>query len=380
MGIIKTFFGQPSYTVQNDRVAAAITVQGGHLTAGFQTASGEVNPFFIPPWWNEAKVEVDEVINVLRGDFFCFPFGGGEDPFHKISYPVHGNTACDPWDFVELREEKEKTEIVLSQDLQIKGGRVKKIIGLGAHEPVIYINHVVEGFQGKIPLGNHPTLKLPDREGAGIIDISAPVAGFTTPEPFEDPKNGGYSLLKPDTEITDRSKVLCINGECADLTRYPTPGGFEDLAMFISDSRLDFAYTAVTVPEKGYLYFQLKDPRVLAQTIFWMSNGGRHYAPWNGRVRSVLGIEEVTSFFAYGVKRSIEQNLFLDRGYPTTVAMDGKSPVPIKLIMGLVAIDTSFKGVQDIIRKDAHTVTITGKGGERIDVPCRVDFLSHSAY
>lgn len=378
MGIIKTLYGQPSYTVANDMVSVAITVQGGHLTAQFKTKKGEVNPFFIAPWWNEARFDVDEVLNVLRGDFFCFPFGGGEDPDRKKTYPAHGNTACDDWDFVRLSEVKGRKEIVLTMSPGEKEGKIDKVIRLMDGESVLYIDHVIEGYKGKMPLGYHPTLKLPDRERAGIIDLSEPIAGFTVPEPFENPENGGYYLLKPNTEISDRRKVPCITGELLDITRYPTPRGFEDIAMFVGEEKLDFAFTSVSVPRSGYLYFQLKDPKVLSQTLFWMSNGGRHYPPWNGRVFSVLGVEEVTSFFHYGIRRSVEKNFFLDRGYKTTVSFDGKKPVHIKLIMGMTAIEKSFKGVAEVRRKNDSTVTIVGKGGEKIDVPCRVKFLAET--
>jgi hypothetical protein len=375
MGIIRSFFGQPSYTLENDGIKVAVTVQGGHLTAEFGTGKGFVNPFFVAPWWSEARVdEAPDVLSVLRGDFFCFPFGGGEDPDRKITYPAHGHTACDPWDFVSIEEGGGEKKLHLAMDLA-GGEKIQKRILLRMDEPVVYIDHVIEGFRGKMPLGYHPTLKLPDQEGSGIIDMSSPITGFTPPAPFESPGAGGYNHLKPGTEITDRSKVPTMDGAAVDITRYPTPRGFEDLVMFISDPQLDFAYTAASVPENGYLYFQLKNPKVLAQTVFWMSNGGRHYAPWNGRVTSVLGMEEVTSFFHYGIQKSVENNSFREQGWNTAVDFDGKSSVHIKLIMGLVPVKKGFRGVEDIVRENEKTLKISGRGGKKIHVPCRVDFL-----
>jgi hypothetical protein len=43
--------------------------------------------------------------------------------------------------------------------------------------------------------------------------------------------------------------------------------------------------------------------------------------------------------------------------------------------MGLVPIKKGFKGVRDIVRKDESSLTINGRGGKKIHVPCRVDFL-----
>lgn len=105
-----------------------------------------------------------------------------------------------------------------------------------------------------------------------------------------------------------------------------------------------------------------------------MSNGGRHYAPWNGRVRSVLGMEEITSFFHYGIEKSAGDNFISERGYPTSVQLDGGKSSS-RIIMGLIPIGKKFRGVADIRKKDGQTVTIMGAEGELIDVPCRVDFL-----
>jgi hypothetical protein len=85
-------------------------------------------------------------------------------------------------------------------------------------------------------------------------------------------------------------------------------------------------------------------------------------------------MEEITSFFHYGIGKSIEDNVISKRGYPSSVQFDG-SPSSFRLIMGLVPIGKKFKGVQDIRKKGAGTIEIIGTGGERIEVPCSIDFL-----
>jgi hypothetical protein len=92
-------------------------------------------------------------------------------------------------------------------------------------------------------------------------------------------------------------------------------------------------------------------------------------------VYSVLGAEEITSFFHYGIEASVGKNKFQERGHQTCCTIDGKHPFEVRLIMGLVPINTNFTGVSDVVKKDDSTVTILGRGGEKIDVPCRVDFL-----
>ncbi|MCP4399998.1 MAG: hypothetical protein GY801_22160 [bacterium] len=367
--------GQPSYTIQNQQVKVFISVQGGHLTASFTCREKEVCPFFIAPWWREARMDMDDITYTLRGDFFCFPFGANVEPYYGVSHPPHGKTANACWDLLGSQESEQENTLTLAMTLDPLPGSIEKRISISAGEPVIYQNHTIRDFQGKIPLGYHPTLQLPDRIGAAIIDISEPLTGFTTPVPVEEPQNSGYSQLQLNVEITDRSKVPCLDGNSVDLTRYPRPKGFEDIVMFINDPSKDFTFTAASVVEEGYLYFQLKNPRVLAQTMFWMSNGGRHYAPWNGRVTGVHGLEEVTAFYHYGIKPSIETNFFQEKGYKSYLEFERETPTAVKLIMGLIPIEKGFKGVQDIVRKNASTITIIGRGGEEIDVPCSVDFL-----
>ena len=44
----------------------------------------------------------------------------------------------------------------------------------------------------------------------------------------------------------------------------------------------------------------LKNPAQLPVTMLWFSNGGRSYAPWNGRHRDVLGVEDGCTWSLYG--------------------------------------------------------------------------------
>jgi len=377
MGIIQTIRGIPSYTLRNGDISVYITIQGGHLTADFTLGKRKVTPFYFCPWSEEKKgPKIPWVVHILRGDFFCLPFGGNESPYDGKRYPAHGKTANDDWDFEVLETKESEKNLQVVMDLDYNEGKVKKIIALREGEPVIYDSHIITGYKGKTSLGHHHTLQFPEKEYSGYLDITEPITGFTAPTAFENPEAGGYFLLKPGIEIRDRSKIECLDGRTFNLTRYPTPKGFEDVSLFISDPKKDFCYSAISIPEKGYCYFQLKDPSVLAETLLWMSNGGRHYQPWSGRVSAVLGVEEITGYFHYGRKESVEKNLLRERGFKTYVEMDGVSPFEVRMIYGVIQVGDDFKGVEDIVQKDDSNITILGRGGERIDVPCRISFLS----
>jgi hypothetical protein len=368
--------GQPCYLLSSDMVQAWLTVQGGHLTAEFQGKGGPLVPFATMPWWKEPYVEdTDWIMRVLRGDFFCLPFGSNVDPVDGTKYLLHGRTSNECWEPVRVEEKKGERALVVRMDLEQPGSEVEKTLRVVDGEPVIYQQHVVRGLALKSPVAHHPTLQCPPETGSAIVDISPPLAGYTLPMPVGLPENKGYSLLMPNVEVTDRAKVPTVYGGFADTTRYPLRRGHEDGIMFVSDPALPFTFTAVTMPEKGLLYFQLKDPRVFSETIFWMYNEGRYTAPFSGRAGGILGAEEITGYFWIGIKESVEPNALSRKGYRTFVEFRKDAPQSFRLIMGAVPVAKSFAGVTDIVRKDAGTVTIIGRGGERIDVPCRVDAL-----
>ena len=374
MSLIINHYNRPSYTIANEKLKVYITVEGGHLTADFFLGGKVINPFFIAPWWREAPyLNEDRILNILRGDFFCMPFGGNEDEYNGINYPVHGETCNNSWELENWDKQEDTQKICLAMDLSLQHGRVKKQIEIRENEPIIYSTHSFEGLSFKTPVGHHPTLIFPEEVGSGIIDFSPIKKAFTTPVPTENPENRGYSRLNPGIEITDLKKIPAIDGSTMDITKYPTPFGYEDIVLLINDDSRRFSYSAVTIPSKGYLYFQLKNPRVLSKTLLWMSNGGRHYPPWNGRVRAVMGIEEITAYYHYGIRQSIEKNHLQELGVNTY--LDINEDTKIKLIIGLIPIKEDFKGVKDIQEKDENTITIMGKNGEVIDVPCDITFL-----
>ena len=125
MAILKTHYGRPSYTVKNEKVEVYITVEGGHLTADFNIGTRTINPYFIAPWWEEAPYyKEDKIIQVLRGDFFCMPFGGNDDEYNGKKYPVHGETANNNWELVNVNKSSGKVGLDLKTELSLDNGEV----------------------------------------------------------------------------------------------------------------------------------------------------------------------------------------------------------------------------------------------------------------
>lgn len=285
--------GQRSWNIENDSVSAAITQLGGHLApVVFDRSRKAIQPFSVAPWAEEKVTGQPNILKVLRGDFFCMPFGGNDEPWQEEQHPVHGETANRKWSFHDYREDENETILHLRMRTKVRKGRVDKILRLHQGHNAVYQRHVLTDYSGKINIGHHATLKFPDIEGSGLISTSKLVHCQNYINPTEDPAMGGYSTLKPGARFKRLNKVPLLDGSTTDLSRYPSRKGFEDIAILINDPNAKLAWTAVSFPDEGYVWFALKDPKVLASTLLWMSNGGRHYAPWNGRHHSVMGLEE----------------------------------------------------------------------------------------
>ncbi|MFI5356197.1 MAG: hypothetical protein ACHQ4G_02555 [Opitutales bacterium] len=359
---VQTVLGQPSWRLASDKVEAFVTRRGGHLApVTFQTEAGPIQPFAIAPWCGETLPKgLPGVLRPLRGDFFCLPFGSDAKPWRGERHPAHGETAEGPWRL--NRRESASMHLVAEMTTTVRPGRVVKRILLRPGETNLYIRHELHGLRGPMSLGHHATLAFPDEPGAGRIAVSPWRFAQVCPEQFEFPAQGGYSSLKIGAHFRDLRRVPRATGGTADLTRYPAREGFEDLVMLSARAGSGPAWTAVTFPSRHYVWFALKDPRKLASTVLWHSNGGRHGAPWSGRHRRVLGLEEVTSYFHLGLAKSAAPNPVARRGIPTVLHLDPARPLTVPYIMGVAAIPRGFDTVRRIDFHDDHIVLRAASG------------------
>lgn len=355
--------GQPSWKLNSDRIEAYVTKMGAHLApVTFDLGDKKVQPFHIAPWHDEV-IDSPPILQALRGDFFCVPFGHNETAYGNEQHPVHGETANGVWTEVETGVYELRT--------LIRPGLVRREITFNPGETNIYVNNTIIGMSGPMCIGNHAMLSFPSK---GLVSTSPFKVGQVFPGEFENPAKGGYTSLKPAEFFQRLELVPMANGSIADLSVYPARDGFEDLVMLVGDDSLPFAWNAVVFPAEGYLWFCLRDPRVLRHTVLWHSNGGRHYAPWSGRHRRVLGIEDVTAYFHYGIAESCAPNPISNQGFPTSVDLDPTVPLEAKTIMGVVAVDPSAEHVEDIEQTETG-IAIQLRSGERIEVKVDLGFL-----
>ena len=371
---LENYCGRPSYTVESDVTCAKITQNGGHITADFVLDGKKVNPFYIAPWWKEDCSELLGTCDYsLRGNFFCFPFGMSK-PDKGLERPCHGFAPARDWELSEEVDNGSEKTLTLSIFVPEENARVRQSVSVRDGETVLYMSNAVKGAVGAYSVGYHPTLRLPEELGSAIVDMSEYKMCLTSPTHIDDPAKGGYCSLALNYRIEDEENVPTVYGQQVNLKRQPFIKGFDDIYMYVFDQTHEFDYAAVSVPSEGYLYYQLKNPKQLSNSMIWTSYCGRHYPKWNGRVNGCIEIGAGTNYFFYGLAGEKEENRLTEMGYQTYHEFDG-SEREYKLISGVVKIPEDYQGVASIEKKDAGTILIKGRDGSVIETSCSVDFL-----
>jgi hypothetical protein len=377
-----TIHGASSITHHDGRTAVAITRTGGHLTAEFTLPDGRVvSPYSRSPWTpDETDPDLPALLRHLRGDFFCLPFGPQQDG------PPHGDPANAPWQHATGSH----PPLDFLQETTDTGCRVDKRIRTEPEHTALYIEHRVTGLSGRWSYGSHPILdfsNLPD--GAGRVTTSPFRWASTYHGLFSNPANKEYQALQPNTEFTDLRKVPLAAEpptsaentrpvgqlETTDLTRYPARPGHDDLVMLVSEPATDaqpFAWTAAVLD--GYAWFSLKNPADFPATLFWISNGGRHEAPWNGIHTKRLGLEEVCSYFCDDVAVSREDRLAA-QGIPTTRAFHPDQASILHLVQAVAPVPANFGAVASIVPAGDQSLRISSDTGQSVETACNWRFV-----
>ncbi|MBS1714021.1 MAG: hypothetical protein JST30_06755 [Armatimonadetes bacterium] len=362
----QTVFGQPSWTVKSDNVTAHVTKLGGMMgPVAFDLEDRTVQPFSVAPWCDEGPSDRPGILRALRGDFFCMPFGGSAEPYLGEDHPLHGETANEEWAFDSTG--RHRLDLVL--ETRVRPSKVYKTVRCG--DLAVMQKHTVLGLSGPMCFGMHAMVAF---RSPGILSFGGTHGGHVFPAPFEDPALGGYSSLKAGAKVTDLSHVPMSDGSLTDLTRFPAREGFDDLVQLASDRKQRLGWSAVTFPDEGYAYYQLKDTSVLPTTVLWFSNGGRHYAPWSGRHRNVVGIEETCSYFHLGLRGSVAPNPFQAEGIETYRDCRPSEPLEVTTVCGVVPIGPGFGSVAAIVATTSG-ITLVGESGARIERTCEPGFL-----
>lgn len=379
----KIIHGQGSFELQTKEVQLYVTETGGHMApvTFFRNSDRPIQPYHVSPWQDEPVSAMPAPVLVsLRGDFFCMPFGGNSEAVQGESHPPHGEIAGSAWKYESLEKSGATTTLSLGIDTKVRKGHVAKKLSVVDGENNIYCEHRIDGFAGKVPLGHHATLRMPDKPGAVRVTTSKFDLGITYPQTFSDPAKREYQALLPGAVFKELSKVpsLFKNDGDRDLTRQPGPQGYADLIQILNSqptgNEPKIGWVAATYSEDGYVWFALKDPTVLRSTVFWMENHGRHGHPWNGR-NNCLGLEDVTAYFADGLSASMNENDLTKKGFVTALGLSADKPTSIRYIQGVAKIPKGFESVSGI-EYSPGKIRLISPSKEQVEVSVRHEFLA----
>ncbi len=324
---------------------AALRVQdGGHLIA----------PLHRAPW------TVDEVPETaplhqrwLVGDFFCAPFGDAT----ADAAPLHGWTANGDWDGVQ--GQYQLTQPVL-------GATVTKHLRLQNDHPFVYQRHVFTGGAGSLPVANHAMVSLAN---GGRISTSALRWCETPATAPETSAARGRSVLAYPARAAMQAFPAADGGR-VDLGHYPLGHAHEDFVTAIADPGITFGWTAVARPE-GDLFLSLRRADKQPLTMFWHSNGGRHYAPWSSRHTGVLGVEEGVGLALLGLSAQESPDPMTAAGQPTALHLGATADV--RHVIGAIHWPTGESVAS--ITPALGRLNITGTAGAHRSIPFDDTFL-----
>ena len=368
------FYGQDCYQLTNGETAVAVTRSGAHLgpVTFFADAGRPVRPYYISPWQDEGLDIADPVLRMLRGDFFCMPFGPS-DGTTDAAQPAHGEAATADWEALDCTRSGQTTTLRLRLETALRPGWIACDHTLVDGHACLYTRHTIGGNAGAVTLGHHATLTAAN----GPLAIrSAPIRfGITSPRDYPWMRDGEYGALAPAARFDSLERVPTIWKEPAftDCSVFPAREGFVDILQVVQEPSNTPGWITALCRAGGYLWFALKRTDLLPSTVIWMENRGRHVAPWSGR-NTCIGLEDVCSYVALGLKASRDPNPVNAEGIPTVMPLDG-SPVTIPYIQGVVRTPPDFDALE-AVAFEPDGVVFTAYSGARARTPVHIGFLN----
>lgn len=244
--------------------------------------------------------------------------------------------------------------------LESMPGRVTKRLDFDSDALRLRQQHLIEGVDGDFNYGHHPTLRV--SEGHTAILSTGPIRfGQVYPDGFAVQADGETGALRDGAKFSSLDTVETAGGGTSTLAEYPIRPASEDLVMFTADSD-DWAWNAGFLP--GCLWLSFRKVADFPSSLYWMSNGGRPQAPWNGIHTGRLGIEDVCSYFHDGAHIST-RDLLQEQGIPT--ARRFRTDQPVTLAHWQCIVPTAISPCRiDRVEIGAGRITIHPRDAEPI--------------
>lgn len=320
-----------------------------------------VAPLHRAPWApDEVPPDAPPHQRWLEGDFLAAPMGAGPDGLHGLA--ANGDWRVAPAPPGSLRA-------VL--DGAVQGATLVKELSVTDGHPFLYQRHLFIGGSGSLPVSNHAMISVPN---GAKLSFSRKRWWESLAEPLETTR--GRSGLAYPKRSEDAAEFPGADGRTVNLHRYPWGERHEDFVTGVEDPASRLGWTAVVRPAEGDLILSLRNPRALPLTMLWHSNGGRDYAPWNGRHIGCLGVEEGAALPMLGLSSRECPDPLTAAGQPALLVLDPSGTVEVRHVLGAIRWP-SGQAVAGVML-DGDTLTVTGDWGAERKLPIRGGWLGLS--
>lgn len=307
---------------------ASVQALGGMLgPVTFLLPDGrQVSPLHVAPWFDDpTRTAQPPILQELRGEWPCVPFGTDAprelpvgwsatgETFDGAGAP-HGHSSNTEWVFTNVAPDRITLTCDYPETHPIR--RLTRIITADPQAPALDITLTVEARRPcRLPIGLHPTLRLPLAATARLKPPS-----FHEGRVFPLDVEPGQGLLQPGATFPNLDAILRRNGGTLSLSDLPLAENTEELVQLCGVTggfRLQH-------PD-GWAVTLDWDTGHFPSLLLWISNRGRAYAPWNSR-HVALGVEPVCAAFDLGPAVSTAPNPISAAGIPTARAFDPEHP------------------------------------------------------
>lgn len=247
----------PGWYLKSRDIELFLTEDGGqHSPVTFRKNTEKpVQPYFISPWQDQRPdLSAIPLLQNLRGDFFCLPFGGNGDPVDGKQYPPHGETAAYRWQLANAEETGDKTVFEFEMNCSVSGAKVVKRIEMQNGTDALYLAHTISNLEGKMPYGHHTIIQMPEENEKMFFSVGRFDFGMTCPGVFASPVNLEYQYLASGEEFTSLEALPTQfkADPVRDYSVLPSPVGYVDLFAMLKKPAGEPAWAAAVYPSRGY--------------------------------------------------------------------------------------------------------------------------------
>jgi hypothetical protein len=354
-------------------ITLSLDLAVGHIRSlDIECGGRRLHPLHTAPWVEDPAIidspDIPAVLKFLSGDFFCAPFGKSD----VEQAPSHGWPANSRWTFLDEQRDGAAITARFLLEQKVMGARLTKEITLRDRHPFAYQRHVFEGGHGAVSVASHAMTRF---AGKGRLSFSPKAFGELPDTQQESDPKRGRSVFARSARFFDLSKLPLADGRTADLHNYPLADRHEDFVVLVEARDAILGWTAAIRPDADDIVLSLKNPGDFPMTFLWYSNGGRDYAPWNGRHFGVLGIEEGRAYLAAGHAGSIAPNPLSQSGIPTSLGLAPDGSVSVRHIIGGIPLPAGWNAIGSISPVE-NMLRLTSTDGRWVEHPFDGRFLA----